>query len=49
MQVAAIKLKHVALALELGVHVLLLDLDVGFLRDPLVLFDGYVRPSIEVK
>jgi hypothetical protein len=39
-QVAAVKLKHVGLALQKGVDVLLLDLDVGFLRDPMSLFEG---------
>jgi hypothetical protein len=39
-QVAAIKLKHTALALDKGVTVMLLDLDVGFLRDPMVLLEG---------
>lgn len=39
-QVAAVKLRHVGLALALGVDVLLLDLDVGFMRDPMTLFEG---------
>jgi hypothetical protein len=39
-QVAAIKLKHTALALDKGVTIMLLDLDVGFLRDPMILLEG---------
>jgi hypothetical protein len=36
-QIASIKLKHVARVLSAGVSLLLLDLDVGFLRDPALL------------
>jgi len=44
-QVAAIKLRHVALALQKNVSIMLLDLDVGFLRDPLDLFEGFLEHS----
>jgi hypothetical protein len=36
-QVAYVKLLHIGDALEAGVNILVLDLDVGFLRDPLLL------------
>ena len=42
-QVARVKLDYVGQALALGVNVFLLDLDVGFLKDPLLLYEGYVR------
>ena len=39
-QVAELKLNYVGKALEAGVSIMLLDLDVGFIRDPLLLYDG---------
>ena len=39
-QVADLKLKYVGMALEAGVTVLLLDLDVGFIQDPIMLYEG---------
>lgn len=46
-QVAKVKIYHVAKALRLGVNVLLLDLDVGFLRDPLLLYEGFLENPYE--
>ena len=47
-QVAEIKLRHVGDALEAGVKaIMLLDLDVGFLRDPWLLFDGFLENPLE--
>jgi hypothetical protein len=46
-QVADLKLHHVGKALEKGIHVLLLDLDVGFIRDPWLLFDGFLENPYE--
>ena len=37
-QVAEIKLVHVGKALEMGINIFLIDLDVGFLRDPALLY-----------
>lgn len=49
-QVAAIKLRHTALALDKGVNIMLLDLDVGFLKDPLILFEGFLEyDNIQVR
>ena len=39
-QVAELKILQVQRALEAGVHIMLLDLDVGFLRDPALLYEG---------
>lgn len=38
-QVAHIKLFHTGQALAMGVNVFLLDMDVGFFRDPMALWD----------
>jgi hypothetical protein len=46
-QIATIKLFEVSNALEAGIHVLLLDLDVGFLRDPMILFEGFLDNPYE--
>jgi hypothetical protein len=46
-QVAEIKLRYVKEALEQGVNILLLDLDVGFLRDPLLLYEGFLGDKYE--
>ena len=47
-QVAEIKLRHVGDALQAGVGaIMLLDLDVGFLRDPSLLFDGFLENQFE--
>ena len=35
------KLRHVGNALALGVNIMLLDLDVGFLQDPMILYEGF--------
>ena len=40
-QVAEIKLVHVGKALEMGINIFLLDLDVGFLRDPALLYTRF--------
>eukprot|EP00603_Paraphysomonas_imperforata_P006984 CAMPEP_0114436028 /NCGR_PEP_ID=MMETSP0103-20121206/13198_1 /TAXON_ID=37642 ORGANISM="Paraphysomonas imperforata, Strain PA2" /NCGR_SAMPLE_ID=MMETSP0103 /ASSEMBLY_ACC=CAM_ASM_000201 /LENGTH=643 /DNA_ID=CAMNT_0001606199 /DNA_START=165 /DNA_END=2092 /DNA_ORIENTATION=+ len=48
-QVAAVKIRHVGYALGKGVNVMLLDLDVGFLRNPMVLYEGFLEnPDIQV-
>lgn len=48
-QVAAVKIRHVGFALEKGVNVMLLDLDVGFLRNPMILYEGFLEnPNIQV-
>ena len=44
-QVAYVKLLHIGDALEAGVNILVLDLDVGFLRDPLLLVSRDCRES----
>ena len=46
-QVAEIKLLHVGQALAAGANVMLLDLDVGFLRDPALLFQGFLENPLE--
>ena len=46
-QVATVKLYHMSVALEAGIHILLLDLDVGFLRDPMLLFDKFLDSPYE--
>lgn len=46
-QIATIKLLEVSRALEAGLNILLLDLDVGFLRDPLVLYEGFLDDEYE--
>ena len=44
------KLRHVGYALAAGVDIMLLDLDVGFLRDPMLLFSGFLEnPFIQVR
>lgn len=45
--VAEVKLYHIGRALEAGVNVFLLDLDVGFLRNPLLLYEGFLENSLE--
>lgn len=45
--VAEVKLLHIGRALEAGVHVFLLDLDVGFLRNPLLLYEGFLENPME--
>ena len=40
-QIATVKMFHVDKLLARGVHVMLLDLDVGFLKDPALLYKGY--------
>ena len=48
-QVAAVKIRHVGLALALGVNIMLLDLDVGFLRNPMILYEGFMEnPDIQI-
>lgn len=48
-QVAAVKIRHVGLALGLGVNIMLLDLDVGFLRNPMILYEGFIEnPDIQI-
>lgn len=48
-QVAAVKIRHVGRALELGVNIMLLDLDVGFLRNPMILYEGFMEnPDIQI-
>lgn len=48
-QVAAVKIRHVGYALNKGVNVMLLDLDVGFLRNPMILYEGFLEnPDIQV-
>lgn len=48
-QVAAVKIRHVGFALKKGVNVMLLDLDVGFLRNPMILYEGFLEnPNIQV-
>lgn len=46
-QVATVKLFHIGVALERGAHVFLLDLDVGFLRDPNLLVEGFLDNPLE--
>lgn len=46
-QVAKVKIYHVAKALRLSINILLLDLDVGFLRDPLLLYEGFLDNPFE--
>ena len=46
-QVATVKLLYVGIALELGAHIFLLDLDVGFLRDPDILIQGFFENDHE--
>lgn len=46
-QVAEIKIFHVSKALERGANIFLLDLDVGFLRDPLILFQNFLDNPLE--
>ena len=45
--VATVKLLHVGIALEMGAHIFLIDLDVGFLRDPLLLCNGFFENPLE--
>jgi len=46
-QIACLKLKYIGDALEKGVNIIILDLDVGFLRDPLLLYDGFLADPLE--
>jgi len=46
-QVAEVKLFHVGKALAAGANIFLLDLDVGFLRDPLLLYQGFLENPLE--
>ena len=46
-EVATVKLLHAGIALEMGAHIFLLDLDVGFLRDPMLLCDGFFDNPLE--
>ena len=46
-QVAEVKLLHIGNALAAGANIMLLDLDVGFLRDPLILYEGFLENSLE--
>lgn len=39
-QIATIKIYYVGKALAIGIDILILDLDVGFLQDPLLLAEG---------
>jgi hypothetical protein len=45
--VAEIKLYHVGQALERGVNIMLVDLDVGFLNDPMLLAKGFLDNPYE--
>ena len=46
-QVATVKLLYVGIALELGAHIFLLDLDVGFLRNPKLLTQDFFENNHE--
>lgn len=46
-QVAELKLIHVGRALTEGINVFLLDLDVGFIRDPALLYKGFFENENE--
>jgi len=46
-QVAELKLIHVGRALSFGINVFLLDLDVGFIRDPALLYKGFFENENE--
>jgi len=46
-QISCLKLKHIGLALEKGVNVMLMDLDLGFLRDPMLLTEGFFENPLE--
>jgi hypothetical protein len=46
--VGTVKLLHVGAALKEGINIMLLDLDIGFLRDPMILFEGFLENPLEV-
>jgi hypothetical protein len=42
-----LQLNHVGMALRKGADVMLVDLDVGFLRDPFELYKGFFNDPLE--
>ena len=49
-QIGEIKLFHMSKALSLGVHIMVLDLDVAFLQNPLLLLSGFFEnPNEQVR